>query len=102
MSLYIKGLKMPKKGRYTSFTIYDDGRVVFKFGGDPAGKAIELPPHGDLIDRDKLLRIWAKDKEDLHNKGIEYCDNSWDCVFAGFERDAECIAVIVPREEGTE
>ena len=54
MGLYIKGLRLPKKGRYTSFTVYSDGRVVFKFGGDYAGQAVEVPAHGRLGDLDEL------------------------------------------------
>lgn len=55
MGLYIKGLRLPKKGRYTSFTVYSDGRVVYKFGGDHAGQAVEVPAHGRLIDADALI-----------------------------------------------
>lgn len=50
MALLISGLKLPKKGRYSTVTIYWDGRVVFKFGGAEAGQAIEIPPHGRLVD----------------------------------------------------
>lgn len=42
MALLISGLKLPKKGRYSTVTVYWDGRVVFKFGGAEAGQAIEI------------------------------------------------------------
>ena len=74
MGLYIKGLRLPKKGRYTSFTVYSDGRVVFKFGGDHAGQATEVPPHGDLIDRDALMKGEGRYLISFGKEGIDIAE----------------------------
>ena len=56
MSILIKGLKMPKKGECIDIVIIDDGTVVCYDDDDKKiGEAVELPDHGDLIDRDAVL-----------------------------------------------
>lgn len=47
MGLYIEGIELPKKGRYTTFTVYGDGTVVYRFGGNLAGKAT---PAADVVE----------------------------------------------------
>lgn len=89
MGLYIKGLRIPKKGRYTSFTVYSDGRVVYKFGGDHAGQAIEVPAHGELIDAGTLCRTLRSLAEN------EYTPE----VFANWIENH--IDTIIPTEEET-
>jgi hypothetical protein len=63
MSVLIKGMEMPKNGHIT-ITISDNGEVVCNsevIGGKyqyrsygRVGRAIPVPPHGALIDRDAL------------------------------------------------
>jgi hypothetical protein len=61
MGLYIAGLRMPKPGTYTKFTVYGDGRVVLHFGGKYVGDAVEVKkPHGRLIDADAMIRELEK------------------------------------------
>lgn len=45
------------KGKYTSLTIYRDGRVVYRFGGDPAGRAVN-------IDEETARRIIEESREE--------------------------------------
>lgn len=60
MSILIKGLKMPEKGTSVVIAIEANGDV---FIPDEywdcellkGAKAVELPDHGDLIDRDVLM-----------------------------------------------
>lgn len=55
MSVLIKGLPMPK-GTVMTINIWADGHVYI-LGKNPMilhDAAIELPDHGDLIDRDAL------------------------------------------------
>lgn len=54
MSILISGVSMPKDGE--SFIIYSDGDVRGFLGCEPGtvGKAVQLPPHGRLIDADEL------------------------------------------------
>ena len=62
MSVLIKGMKMPQGERYVDVRIFDDGRATTATGERPFYRemeVIELPPHGDLIDRDELIeRAW--------------------------------------------
>lgn len=51
--ILIKGMEMPKNYPYR-LTIEADGTVMEHCFGYKA-KAIEIPPHGRLIDSDKLL-----------------------------------------------
>lgn len=61
MSIIIKGLSLPERG-CVNVQIWPDGRVVELKGGE-IGTAMELPDHGDLIDRDDAenaaLLIWC-------------------------------------------
>ena len=69
--IYIYGMEMPKIGE--SVTIYPDGRVVrydTYSGGTIRGKAIPVPEHGDLIEREPILdvmydRLISKTPEEL-------------------------------------
>lgn len=61
MSLIIHGMKLPKEGRIT-IEIGSDGAVYSVTKKDIWGEkyesgfpAYEIPPHGDLIDRDALI-----------------------------------------------
>ena len=56
MSILIKGMKMPEKG-YVDVRIFAEGHANIAAGEAPFFKelpTIEIPPHGDLIDRDEL------------------------------------------------
>ena len=58
---------MPKNERYVDVRIFADGRATTATGERPFYRemdVIELPPHGDLIDRDAL-------KVDFLDRGIE-------------------------------
>ena len=58
MDILIKGMSMPKNGKYILCSIRADGKVITDLitGGCEEYEAIELPPHGDLIDRDALSK----------------------------------------------
>lgn len=61
MDLLIKNMDMPKNGNLT-LVVHPNGEVYL---GDvlediKIGKAIELPPHGDLIGRDDVLNELKK------------------------------------------
>lgn len=60
MSILIKGMKMP----YLSIVlcIHPDGKVFADIDGEwKEYKAVELPPHGRLIDADAFLAKLKKD-----------------------------------------
>ena len=52
MSILIRGMEMPNKKNGAVLIIYPDGRCAFENGEEY--KAVPVPPHGDLIDRDAL------------------------------------------------
>lgn len=61
MSICIEGMRMPEDGIYTLCITHDSsGKVHWVFQNEDTyeflkhGRVKELPPHGDLIDRDKL------------------------------------------------
>ncbi len=55
MSLYIKGLEMPKSGSAYVLVIHPDGAITTVTGGrELPYKAIPVPPHGRLGDLDAL------------------------------------------------
>lgn len=51
----IKNIEMPKETQ-CCYTIFPNGKVIVHWDGKVLGeaKAIELPPHGRLIDADRL------------------------------------------------
>ena len=63
--ILIRGMEMPKENDYTIAIVYGDG-VVTEYhedywirgadGEKQLGIAIPVPPHGDLIDRDALIK----------------------------------------------
>lgn len=62
MSILIKGMDMPKPDTFDNIIIHSNGQVAMPFWGKgmQAAEGIEaqqLPPHGDLIDREKLLEL---------------------------------------------
>lgn len=56
MSLLIKDIYLPQNETYLDLVITADGNVCcYDHEGVSVAKAVELPDHGDLIDRDALM-----------------------------------------------
>lgn len=64
--IYIPGMKMPPNGKYLQLRIDSDGKINGEYNEDKyictnfverEEKAIELPPHGRLIDADDIETI---------------------------------------------
>lgn len=89
MSILIKGMQMPVRGNsYLEIVIHPDG-TVFSGGGSYLGRlAVELPPHGDLIDRSDVLAVV--------DEAYEYGD-----IIKRKDFDETSIPTIVPAEGGT-
>lgn len=94
MSILIKGMEMPEDGEMLCIDIYPDGKVSINLDLACAkiAQAVELPPHGDLIDR-----------RDLKNKKITIDYDEWDNTFEdGLLFVADLIdnaPTIIPAEE---
>ena len=57
MDILIKGLALPKKGEVMKLYLCSDGDVGYDEDGKPyKTTAIELPPHGRLIDVNKTYK----------------------------------------------
>ena len=57
MSVLIKGMKMPKDGERLKVWIEANGQVIVdKRTYYEEYEAVELPDHGDLIERDELMK----------------------------------------------
>lgn len=86
--IIIKGMEMPKKDGLLSINIWPNGSVTIAMDLEckPVARAVELPEHGDLIDRDALL-----------NRIDAYVCGSMDCVFIKNEI-IKAMPVIVPAE----
>ena len=59
MSILIRGMEMPTEG-YRSYNIYADGRVETYYGDKRVSVAVNVPPHGRLIDADALPRFGGR------------------------------------------
>lgn len=56
MSILIKGMKMPTEGKKTIAIYKLEGEFYASLNGTELSPLIELPDHGDLIDREELLK----------------------------------------------
>ena len=91
MGVYIKGMKMPK-GEPLLVKINPDGTVSTTARNNyKKYEAVELPPHGDLIDYNFCL----KNYELLH-------DDDGNPVYAVRMRDINAAPVIIEAEEVSE
>ena len=64
MSIYIRGMEMPKDGTFNIVYIYSDGHVAMPFWGKGMQivqdiEAVPVPEHGRLVDADALYPIYA-------------------------------------------
>ena len=57
MSIVIQGISIPKRHYVEGYYIDEDGNVLDISRKRIIGKATKLPPHGRLIDADKLMTI---------------------------------------------
>ena len=86
MGIYVPGIKLPKEG--DCIIVYSDGEVWGD--GKPIGKvgtAVELPPHGRLIDADAL-----KNKH-------HWTDDFYETEYVEVE-DIDAAPTIIPAEGG--
>jgi len=89
MGIYID-MEMPKEfGR--CMVIFPDGRVTTEFGSQVIARAISVPPHGDLIDRDKV---------GLTGFEIVLCNGDYKEGMKMLLEKIESTPTIIPAEEG--
>lgn len=94
MSIYIKGMEMPKADNWKTVRIYPDGTcAVPNWQGDctliKGAQAIPVPVHGDLIDRSGVdVLSWKEDEQ-----GKDFADG---VLFVMDKLDE--LPVIIPAE----
>ena len=78
--ILIKNMEMPKDmGNPLHISIFSNGSVWITHEGKTEATAQELPPHGDLIDRDKLYKDTERIGEYCHDPSfIELCQALYD------------------------
>ena len=59
--ILIKGIEMPKNGSIT-ITVYSDMVWCDLKNNEHHGKVQTVPPHGRLIDADKLMAYWKSEE----------------------------------------
>ena len=93
MSIIITGMEMPTERESFNLTIKYNGTVLDTETGMQIAEAHELPPHGDLIDRDALIKDgWLNLHKEVMRMG----------GYAIHELPLKnpLIPVIIPAEEG--
>ena len=101
--IYIHGMKMPKDEKAIHLEIHSDGIVLMWQMGDDdkvVGTAIELPPHGRLIDADALFKAMfqCSDGSIIGDKDID----GWphEARYADIKRFIRQAPTIIPADGG--
>lgn len=92
MGIYISDLEMPKDGLVRNISIFDDGNIRYYGGSTVIGKAIELPTHGDLIDRNELEVVSyhnSEGMEDTFDNGVKWMQEYIDKLTPVIPEDEE-------------
>ena len=95
MSILIKGMEMPTGERPVHVEIHRDGTVIqWKFGesDEIIGTAVEVPPHGRLIDMDVILA-------QLREMSLDDCSLAEDLIEHGIDDVLDDAPTIIEAEE---
>ena len=104
--ILIRGMEMPQCGERhivicADGSVHDDGDSEIHWSAfQPTAKAVELPPHGDLIDRDALFKQMGVTDMDCYK--CEFGNHGF-CGRGEFSAACEAIEVapvIVPASKG--
>lgn len=101
MSVYIKGMEMPKSP--VLFCIHPDGKVFADLEGNwREYKAVLVPPHGRLIDRDALRQAMYHEAFETDSPMQKWDSGCW-IRYKMFEQMEESAPTIIPADkEGEE
>ena len=102
MSIYIKGLDIPQDGIVRVIMIESDGSVRFYGGSSVIARAIEVPPHGRLIDANALFQAMfqCQDGSIIGDKGID----GWphEATYAEIKRFIRHAPTVIPADKAEE
>lgn len=110
MSVLIKGMKMPKGclGCPCINAKYNECMILQRRATDVMTRMtdcplVELPDHGDLIDREALVALWEKDIVDNKESGItDYAYTDIEQIYREFIYDAKMFRAVIPAERSEE
>ena len=94
MSILIHGLSLPPRGKVNLLVMFDDGTVQDNSDGQNQWRAIELPPHGRLIDADAFEKHMS-DTVMGDIRGYPYDGDTFDLAFSWLDH----ADTIIPAEE---
>ena len=105
MSILIKGMKMPKDSYYIDIRLFSDGWAHISTDEPPyynrAFEAIELPPHGRLIDAGALRQAMYHEAFETDTPMQRWDSGCW-IRFKLFERMEEAAPTIIPADGGVD
>jgi hypothetical protein len=104
MGLYIHGMKLPPKGKVKMLVLFDDGVLLDNADGQNQWMAIELSPHGRLIDADAVIEdIRCEILEHQLNgmKGTPFYIEDLRTMWQRLE-DEDIAPTIIPAEGGAD
>jgi len=92
MSIYIKGMEMPKDNEILCINIMANGNVYYSLdlNANPIANAFHVPPHRRLIDADALMKVLGI--TDMDCEKCELSDHAAFCTL-GPEFTAACCAI---------
>lgn len=97
MGIYIPGMTMPPRGKVKMLVLFDDGVLLDNEDGQNQWRAIELPPHGRLIDADALRRTMYHEAFETDTPMQRWDSGCW-IRFKLFERMEEAAPTIIPAD----
>lgn len=102
MSILINGLKAPKDDESMIIVLVREEAIDCYDGyGTKIAEAVELPDHGDLIDRDALMDGWwhLKDAVKYGNKNSEQLHHSYSTMMMyEIADEIDDAPVVIPAE----
>lgn len=95
--ILIKGMEMPK-GLGKTITIYPNGTVRVWVNNKGSGelleqRAVPVPPHGDLVDRDEIIEAGKSHPTYKNSKIVKAVVDKACCLL-------ETATVVIPKNEG--
>ena len=93
MSILIKGMTMPEEGQV--FVVFVDSSKHYVLYNDMRYPLIELPDHGDLIDMEKLRKVFTRLADIPWNANTM---TTWSKAYGCVEELLDEAPVVIPAE----
>lgn len=105
MSVLIKGMAMPKPGRYEAVIVVLDestAEIAISPAEDDIGywkeyPLVPVPPHGDLVDRDEMFVEFVIEGQKTTRYKV---GEKWELNGEEIRRAIQRLPAVIPAEEG--